>query len=664
VFPVTRMRKAALWIVLLGAMPAAVSCRSGKAEARKIPAMEGFINAPEIPSSLEWLNSGRKLSLREFRGKFVLLDFWTFCCINCMHIIPDLKRLEAKYAEELVVIGVHSAKFTNEKDSAQIRQAILRYGIQHPVVNDRDFTVWSSYGANAWPTVVLINPKGRIMAQFSGEGVFEPVDEILRRAIPYFAASGELKRSKPAWELENSSRASSLRDFPGKISASSERQQLFITDSNHNRIVIVSPSGAVQDVIGSGEQGMDDGAFEKASFNQPQGTVLAGDVLYIADTENHAIRAANLRTREVATVLGSGRQARRFNVAGQGRNVDLNSPWDLTYNAGKLYIAMAGFHQIWVADTSTWQARPYAGSGREARVDGPLLESALAQPSGITSDGRRLYFADSETSSIRMADLAPGGRVKTIVGEDLFEFGDRDGDRRRARLQHPLGIAWQDGLLLVADTYNSKIKTVDPLRGVSTSLAGSGRHGMADGALASASFNEPGGLAVLDGRIYVADTNNHQIRVIDRTANRVSLLELTGLEKLAPPAGGRFHGREIVLALRRLRAGDAVLRLAVALPEGFKLAPGAPQYVKWSAGSAGLIKFVSEAPRKPEFPLEVALHTRPGASELIIESVLYYCAQPPAVCYADAVRLRVPVEISRQGLETLSVTVPVRTPKS
>jgi DNA-binding beta-propeller fold protein YncE len=454
-----------------------------------------------------------------------------------------------------------------------------------------------------------------------------------------------------------------LLDYPGKISAGGAAGLLFVTDTNHHRIVVSSVDGAIQDVIGSGEPGFEDGLFEKASFNQPQGTVLVDDVLYIADTENHAIRAANLRTRQVITVLGTGRPSTRFNVAGRGRSVDLNSPWDVAFHAGKLYIAMAGSHQLWMADTATWDARPHAGSGREARVDGNLLEAALAQPSGLSTDGRKLYFADSETSSIRMADLDPGGKVTTIVGEDLFEFGDRDGNRGRARLQHPLGVAYRDGLLYVADTYNSKIKIVDPVRGTSRTYAGTGKHGMADGPLQSAAFNEPGGLAILGGKIYVADTNNHQIRVLDRASGRVGLLEVTGVEKLTRAAGDRFRGREIALAPQRLRPGRAKLRVGVALPAGYKFASNAPQYLKWSASDAKLVGFRREAPKKPEFPVEIALDTAAGSGELIVESITYYCTEQSSACFVDPVRLRVPVEVVDGGVETLSVTVPVKAPK-
>lgn len=657
---------------LLAALLALASCHARQTrmfvEGGKLSpqeAFEGTVNAPEFPPQLEWLNTDRRLTLRELRGKIVLLDFWTFCCINCMHILPDLKKLEEKYPDELVVIGVHSAKFTNEQDTDQIRQAILRYEIRHPVVNDSDMEVWRNYGVSAWPTVVLVNPRGRIIAMRSGEGVFEPFDAAIHETIRYFEARGELKRGPLAPALAEGWRPNTLLAFPGKVSAHPVRGWLHITDSNHNRILITSAAGAIREVIGTGEAGFQDGPFETAEFNHPQGTAAAGEILYIADTENHAIRAANLRTRQVSTVLGAGRQARRLNAAERGTAVDLNSPWDLVVHGGKLYIAMAGSHQLWVADLKTWEARPYAGSGREARIDGPLAGAALAQPSGITTDGKRLYFADSETSSVRWADLGNPGRVGTLIGEDLFEFGDRDGTRPRARLQHPLGVVFQDGLLYVADTYNSKIKIIEPARGSSVTFAGTGQHGVHDGKLADAGFNEPGGLAFLNGKLYVADTNNHLIRVIDLATKQVRTLEFTNQDKLVRLETERFRGRLVELALAELRPGPATLQLALALPTGYKLAPGAPFHLKWGA-SGDRIAFQAEPKafdlRNPRFPLEVPLRAAPGTSELTVDAVVYYCNDQSTACYVDKLRLKAPVRVVEAAPAALALTLPVRRP--
>ncbi|MFN7162458.1 MAG: thioredoxin-like domain-containing protein, partial [Fimbriimonadales bacterium] len=402
--------------------------------------MEGTLNAPDFPDGLQWLNTERPLSLRELRGKVVLLDFWTYCCINCMHILPDLKRLERKYADALVVIGVHSAKFFTEQETENIRQAILRYEIEHPVVNDNQMVVWQQYAVRAWPTLVLIDPNGKIVGYHSGEGIYEIFDRAIAQTIKTAEAKGVLKRGALNFKLEREREARTVLRFPGKVLADERTQRLFIADSNHHRVLVASlKDGAIQMVIGSGAVGLEDGAFEQARFNNPQGMAYDpdADALYIADTDNHAIRKADLRKRVVETLAGTGEQSRAYPPrAGKGRETALNSPWDVVLIGDTLYIAMAGSHQLWRLNLKTLQAEPHAGTGREACIDGALDRCALAQPSGIATDGKKLYFADSEVSCIRAADTDPNGALETLVGGDLFEFGDLDGFGREARLQH------------------------------------------------------------------------------------------------------------------------------------------------------------------------------------------------------------------------------------
>jgi DNA-binding beta-propeller fold protein YncE/cytochrome oxidase Cu insertion factor (SCO1/SenC/PrrC family) len=628
--------------------------------------LQGTVNAPEFPAGLDWLNTSTPLRLKDLRGKFVLLDFWTFCCINCMHILPDLRKLETKYSQELVIIGVHSAKFQNEKDTSQIRDAILRYEIRHPVINDAALEVWQSYTVNAWPTIMLINPAGRIIGRLSGEGVYEPIDEVLSAAIPYFAGKGELKRSPAQFALEEARRANTLLSFPGKISADEKRNRLYVTDSNHNRVIVADADGHIADVIGGGSEGRKDGSFEEAEFLHPQGTFAVGDVLYIADTENHLIRAADLAARTVRTVLGTGAQASRLTGSGRGVQVALNSPWDLLVRDGRMYIAMAGAQQLWVADTKTWEALPYAGSGHENILDAKLLEASLAQPSGITTDGRRLYVADSETSSIREADLEPGGAVRTILGKGLFEFGDIDGGAQSARLQHPLGVAFSGGQIYVADTYNSKIKIVDPGKATVKTFAGSGKKALSDGKFGSAAFNEPGGLAWLGGKLYVADTNNHQIRVLDPATKSVSSLEFSGLEKLSRRQMDQFRGRVLDLGEHVVKAGPSELALNVVLPGGYKFNHDAPFFMRWTATDPVALKFTLQPEqvdfKKASFPLNVPVLLEGGGSEVTIDTVVYYCTSQSTVCYVDPIRVRLDLKASAAGPSVAVVAIPVKHP--
>ena len=320
-----------------------------------------------------------------------------------MHVFPQLRKLEHKYRNELAVIGVHSAKFTSEKDTDNLRKAVLRYELEHPVINDAEFVVWQNYSCRAWPTLIFIDPQGKIIGKHEGEITFEQFDPLIGQMVAEFDGQGLMDRSPSSYRLEEES--GSALSFPGKLLADEASGRLFISDSNRNRIIVAGLAGEVKQVIGSGKAGLEDGDLQNARFDHPQGMALDGDVLYVADTENHAIRRVDLARGVVETVAGTGRQARGFGPGAEALSTDLSSPWDLVMHNGTLYIAMAGVHQLWSLDLDTKHVRSHAGNGRESPVDGPLLSASLDQPSGITTDGARLYFADSETSAIRSADL-------------------------------------------------------------------------------------------------------------------------------------------------------------------------------------------------------------------------------------------------------------------
>jgi thiol-disulfide isomerase/thioredoxin/DNA-binding beta-propeller fold protein YncE len=529
--------------------------------ARRVPALP-------FPEKIEWLNTDQPYTLKDFRGRFLLLDFWTYCCINCMHVLPELKKLEQAYPNELVVVGVHSAKFETEKDRKNIEEAILRYEIDHPVVNDSNHDVWNAYGIRSWPTILLIDPTGHVVYGQPGEFRFEELNRVLAAAMPYYRQQGLLiNEPLKNKRLAEDAIATPLR-FPGKVLADEATERLFISDSNHNRIVIAKFSGELVEVIGSGAIGLTDGGFPTATFNHPQGMALHEETLYVADTENHALRKIDLMARTVTTIAGTGIQARHGwpgleNVkteadiprrwVGPPRTTELSSPWALWVHGQALYIAMAGPHQIWKMPLDETDIGPYAGNGREDIVDGALLPrvpyaegfSSFAQPSGLASTGTQLLVADSEGSSIRSVPLNGRGRVTTILGTSdlrvnrLFTFGDVDGPLNSARLQHPLDVVYHKGLIYVADTYNNKIKMIDAKEKQLTTIAGTGEPGAAD---APAQFDEPAGLAFAAGKLYVADTNNHAIRVIDlEQGYQVTTLTVRGLTPptTTGPAAGR-----------------------------------------------------------------------------------------------------------------------------
>jgi DNA-binding beta-propeller fold protein YncE len=611
------------------------------------------IKAPEFPSGLTWLNS-QPLAIGQLRGKVVLLDFWTYCCINCMHIIPDLKKLETKYKDELVVIGVHSAKFRNEQESRNIREAILRYDIEHPVINDNQFKVWNEYGARAWPTLVLIDPAGYIVGGTSGEGVFATFDSVIANVIQEFDSKGQINRKPIKLDLEKAETPTSILSFPGKIVADQKSDRLFFSDSDHNRIIISSLDGQIKQVIGSGDTGLKDGDFSSAQFYRPQGLFFdpAKNVIYVADTDNHAIREINLATNMVRTLAGSGKQAGFLSGGGIGTKADLNSPWDLVEIGDKLYIAMAGAHQIWMMNLETLGVGPFAGSGREDIIDGPLNSAALAQPSGITTDGRKLYIADSEVSAIREIDLAIDGEVKTIIGQGLFDFGDVDGKYPGARLQHPIGIAYHDGYLYVADTYNHKIKKVDPQTLEVSTLIGTGSPGMDDGPARKASLYEPNGLTFVNGRMYITDTDNHLIRIYDLKSGDLSTLNLKELAMLT--GIDAFRGEEKTFPEMEIAAGNDKLSLGIKLPKGTEFTKDAPFTIEAGADDPEVLRFEDDNIAVPAETIEIPFTASPGRTTVTVKMTIYYCSGNKGQCFFKDARLKIPVNVTDKGGMTLS----------
>ena len=429
-----------------------------------------------------------------------------------MHTFPQLRKIERKYGDQVIVIGAHSPKFPAERETANLREAVLRYRIEHPVVNDRDFEVWKQFGGRAWPTLIFIDPQGRVIGKHEGELPFEQFDPLVGGMLKEFEERGLLDPSAAAIDQQEIREPARTLNFPGKVLATEDA--LYIADTNHHRIVKAGLDGSIQRSYGSGEPALVDGPSERAAFQQPQGMAKSGTTLYVADTENHAIRSIDVESGVVTTLAGTGEQALSGGRGGPGPSTPLSSPWDVALADRLLYIAMAGTHQIWSLDLSTGGVAPFGGTGREGLLDGPLEQAWFAQSSGLALAGAHLYVADSEVSAVRDIEL-PSKVVTTVVGEDLFVFGDQDGEADVVRLQHPLGITAREGILFLADSYNHKIKRVDPRRRAVTTWLGSGAAGRADGIGSLASFREPGGVCASRHGLYIADTNNHRIAVAD-----------------------------------------------------------------------------------------------------------------------------------------------------
>jgi len=497
------------------------------------------VHAPELPQDFVWLNTPRPLSLRELRGQLVILDFWTYCCVNCMHVLPVLDALERRHAGEPIhVIGVHSAKFEGERDPERIADAIERYGVHHPVVVDRDMKIWHDFAVRSWPTLVVVRPDGTLGAVAPGE----PDPAVLESFVV-----AELERAKKRGTLAAkpfelgavAPRAQHTLSFPGKL-ALAANGRIAVSDSGHHRVLLLSRDGEVLATIGSGVPGHRDGAFDEARLDDPQGLVFdpSGRVLYVADAKAHAVLRVDLDAQAVTTIAGDGRLGEAPIVGtSDARTTRLRSPWDLAYakkrregeSGDLLYVALAGSHQIGVIDLEAGTLTCVSGNGAESMNDGPLAEATFSQPSGLAlaESHHELWLADSETSSLRMIDFHHG-TVRTVVGAGLFDFGDLDGPHNLARLQHCLGVTFVEGSVIVADTYNHKLKRIDARTGeVQTLFVG------ADGHI----LREPGDVKWDAARrvFLVADTGHHRLVEVSSDGGKCRILAISG----APPVSAR-----------------------------------------------------------------------------------------------------------------------------
>lgn len=428
------------------------------------------VRAPELTGKGGWLNTGgQQYTLPDLRGRIVILDFWTFCCINCLHVLDELRELEDKHRDTVVVIGVHSPKFVHEAEHQAVVDAVERYGVEHPVLDDPELATWKQYAVRAWPTLVVIDPEGYVVAQHAGEGHVHAIERLVAELEAEHEAKGTLRRGDGPY-VPPEPEPTVLR-FPGKALLLPSGNFLVSDTTRHQLVELAQDGESVVRRIGSGGRGFADGAAT-ASFNEPQGLALLEDgSVVVADTVNHALRRLDLITGEVTTLAGTGRQWWQGSpTAGPAREVDLSSPWDVALWQGKVWIAMAGVHQLWAYDPADGTVAVAAGTTNEGLVDGPGAEAWFAQPSGLAATPDRLWLADSETSALRWVE--PDGSVHTAVGTGLFDFGHRDGPAEQALLQHPLGVtALPDGSVAVADTYNHALRRYDPATGEVTTLA-------------------------------------------------------------------------------------------------------------------------------------------------------------------------------------------------
>ncbi|XP_036919774.1 NHL repeat-containing protein 2 [Sturnira hondurensis] len=667
---------------------------------QKVDGWERDLSVPEFPEGLEWLNTEGPISVyKDLCGKVVVLDFFTYCCINCIHLLPDLHALEHTYSDKdgLLIVGVHSAKFPNEKVLDNIRSAVLRYDITHPVVNDADASLWQELEVSCWPTLVILGPRGNMLFSLIGEGHKDKLFLYTSIALKYYKDRGQIRDNKVGIKLYKDTLLPSPLLFPGKVTVDHVSKRLVIADTGHHRILVVWKNGQIQYSIGGPNPGRKDGVFSESTFNSPQGVAIMNNIIYVADTENHLIRKIDLEAEMVSTVAGIGIQGTDKEGGAAGEEQPISSPWDVVWGSSDsevqrddiLWIAMAGTHQIWAllldggrlprkSELKKGTCLRFAGSGNEENRNNAYPHKAgFAQPSGLSLASEDpwscLFVADSESSTVRVVSLRDGA-VKPLVGGErdptnLFAFGDVDGVGISAKLQHPLGVTWDKkrNLLYVADSYNHKIKVVDPKTKNCVTLAGTGDASNVSSSFTESTFNEPGGLCVgEDGQLlYVADTNNHQIKVMDLETKTVSVLPVfkAGNAVVDGPSPGENQktvpklpksAPSVRLAPMAASPGQTLqFKLRLDFPPGAKLTEGAPscwfltaednEWLLQGQVPSGEIESVSN---QPTISLQIPGDCLSPEAIVSVRVFLYYCSSDSSACMMKGVLFSQPLQIT------------------
>uniref|UniRef100_A0A8C2PJX9 NHL repeat-containing protein 2 n=1 Tax=Capra hircus TaxID=9925 RepID=A0A8C2PJX9_CAPHI len=641
---------------------------------QKVDGWEQDLSVPEFPEGLEWLNTEEPISVyKDLCGKVVVLDFFTYCCINCIHLLPDLHALEHTYSDKdgLLIIGVHSAKFPNEKVLDNLRSAVLRYNITHPVVNDADASLWQELEVSfsCWPTLIILGPRGNMLFSLIGEGHKENLFLYTSIALKYYKDRGQIRANKIGIKLYKDSLPPSPLLFPGKIAVDHVSNRLVIADTGHHRILV---NGQTQHSIGGPNPGRKDGIFSESSFNSPQGVAIMNNIIYVADTENHLIRkSCQLFATPWSVLLTLCSEVQRDNI---------------------LWIAMAGTHQIWALlldcgrlpkknELKKGTCLRFAGSGNEENRNNAYPHKAgFAQPSGLSLAAEDpwscLFVADSESSTVRAVSLKDGA-VRPLVGGErdptnLFAFGDVDGVGINARLQHPLGVTWDKkrNLLYVADSYNHKIKVVDPKTKNCTTLAGTGTGNASNivgSSFTDSTFNEPGGLCIGENGqlLYVADTNNHQIKVLDLETKTVSVFPVFRSENAVVDGPCLAEKPKTLPKLPKSAPGIRLspvaaspgqtlqFKLRLDLPSGTKLTEGASSCWFLSAeGNEWLLQGqipsgeIESISNQPTISLQIPGDCLSLEAILSISVFLYYCSADSSACMMKGILFSQPLQIT------------------
>ena len=464
--------------------------------------------APELSPSLQWLNADRQ-SVAAQQGHVLALVFWNAASAYCHNLLDELMRLQARYPVALSVLGIHQPKFDSELDGRLVLKTANRLGLTFPVANDRSWSTWQHYGIQSWPSVALVDTRGRLRELFTGDDQAPRLETAIQGLIDEVGVA--LVQADPPRRLGTEPRLPLA--FPSGLAVG--ENHLYVADTGHHRILECTHSGRVLREFGTGHGDLVDGAPEDAAFRLPRGLCLVRESLYVADTGNHALRRIRLLDGVVETLAGTGRPGTPREGSGKASELPMNQPWDVVGNLDRIYIAMAGANQVWEFELGQARLKLTAGSGELGIADGPARSAMFAHPAALVQVQQMLYVADAATSAVRAVQTGQG-QVQTLVGQGLYEFGDEDGQRREARLQYPLAIALDPAspVLWIADSYNGSLRRLR-LGGGDVST-----HALPQ------PLEQPAALATAPGSLWIANSGAHEVLRYDLGTGKLGRLPI------------------------------------------------------------------------------------------------------------------------------------------
>lgn len=608
----------------------------------------------------QWLNLSRPLETSDLKGRIILLDFWTYACVNCIQALPEIKKMEQQFGSKLTVIGVHSGKFDNEKDPRAIRKAVLKYDITHPVINDSQLKIWNNFEIKAWPSFVLINPHGDVEKIYSGENELLRVKKDIKKLIKKYKY--QINRDALPIRLEKHDLIGNVLSFPTKLEyvnnfsyKSRHVPAIFISNSGQHNIVVTSLVGDIILKIGSGKEGFEDGSFDVASFSSPQGLLYFAEKLYVADKGNHALRVIDFKEGKVTTLIGSGQRGEVVENNGEfseAKDLELASPTDIEFFPNKETIAIAnsGTHQILSYNLKSQKISILAGNGSEGIDDGKYPENSLAQTEDMSAYGHKLYFIDSESSSLRSLD--ENGNVKTLIGKDLFKFGHENGGIDKALMQHPLGLIVDDTGAYISDSFNHTIRKYDFSSGQIRDLIGAKKRGDGVGSASATQFDEPDGIVAVLDRFYVADSNNNRILTIGRGSLNSELLDVMPPLKLPKEGFLEYLPNLQKIAPIKVKSDSEIL-VKIEVKKGWKINEMGPSFINLLSmekdREAVMIEsFDWQSVKKKEMKFPKLK----SGKNYLLQGTIYYCEDKKnSLCYIKSYEQEIIADDDEKGAE-------------